>query len=253
MKQTFLISLICLVVASGCQKNSEDAPPSATTKYLQRFVTTTDGESATYILQYDSKNRLTGYHSEEDDYHSKITYDNQDNPIAFELESGGAKQVFHITYSNTGVPISAISTLTDSENPGEALETEITYEIANGKVSKMHFTDESGNEASYALNYAGNNLTRVILTGDNGELVLTWKYGNKKSAFSAARFNYLVIPDLFSVFSSENEITESKLDIPGIGSLTTNHTYQFDAAGYPTSATEKDEDGNESRIIFHYK
>lgn len=253
MKQTFLISLICLVAASGCQKNSDDAPPSATTKYLQRYVTTTDGQSATYILQYDSKNRLTRYHSEEDDYHSKITYDNQGNPTTFELESGGSKQVFHITYSNTGVPISAVSTLTDLENPGEALETEITYEIANGKVSKMHFTDESGNEASYALSYVGNNLTRVTMTGDNGELELTWKYGNKKSAFSAARFEYLVIPDLFAVFSSENEMTESKLEITGLGSFTTTYTYQFDATGYPTGATEKDEEGNESKITYYYK
>lgn len=253
MKQTFLISLICLVVASGCKKNNAGESPSNITKYLQRYVTTTDGESTTYSLLYDSKNRLVGYHSEEDDYHSKITYDTQGNPVTFELESNGAKQVFDITYNNAGVPISAISTLIDPENPNEELETEIAYEVAKGKISKIHFTDESGNEAVYTLSYAGNNLTRVTLTGDNGELELTWKYGNKKSAFSAACFDYLVIPDLFGVFSSENEITESRLEITGLGSFISSYTYQYETTGYPSSATEKDEDGNESKTVYHYK
>lgn len=252
MKQLFLLGLVCLVIASGCKKDGTGESPSTTTKYLQRYVTTIDGESVTYTLHYDTKNRLVRYNSDEDDYKSTITYDNQDNPITFELESEGQRQVFEITYNNAGVPLSATSVLTDLENPRTEIATAITYELANGKISQMHFTDELGNEAIYALSYVGDNLTRVAYTGEDGGIVLTWKYGNKKSAFSAVRFKYLVIPDLFTVFSSDNEITESKLEIPGLGSFTTSYTYQFDASGYPTTATEKDEDGGESRIAFHY-
>ncbi|MBK1441178.1 hypothetical protein JHJ32_14360 [Parapedobacter sp. ISTM3] len=252
MKQRFIVGLACMALA-GCTKDSpRDDSPSSATKHLQRYVTTSDGESVTYILTYDTKNRLIAYNSQEDDYRSRITYDNNDNPIRFELESTGAKQVFEITYNSAGVPLRAISVLSDLDNPDEELETEITYEVTGGKISKMHFADETGNEAVYTLSYMGNNLTRVAYTASDGELVLTWNYGNKKSAYSAARFNYLVIPDLFSVFSSENEIIQSRLEIAGLGSFTTTYTYQFDATGYPTAATEKDQDGNESQIAFFY-
>ncbi|GGG80911.1 hypothetical protein GCM10007415_11800 [Parapedobacter pyrenivorans] len=253
MKQTFLFSLICLVVASGCKKDRERESLSNTTKYLQRYMTTTDGVSSTYTLLYDDKNRLVAYNSEEDNYHSKVTYDGNDNPIKFELESEGAKQVFEITYSNTGIPLSATSVLTYPANPELEFETAVAYETANGKVSTMRFSNESGEESIYTLSYTGKNLTRVALTSDNSELQLTWKYGNKKSPFSAARFDYLVIPDLFGVFSSENEIIESKLDITGLGSFISTYAYQYAATGYPSSAVEKDEDGKESRTTYLYK
>ncbi len=238
----------------GCKKdNNEGDAPSGSSKYLKSFVTTTDGESATYVLTYDSKKRLVGYGSEQDDYRSKITYDNRDNPTKFELESENQTQVFVITYNDAGVPVSAISTLTDLDNPGETIETDITYEVANGKINKMRFTDETGHETSYTLGYAGNNLTKVALETEEGKLELTWKYGTKKSPFGAARFKYLVIPDLFSVFSSENEIIESKLDFLGIGSATSTFSYVYDAAGYPTSGTETDEDGHKTTTTYQYQ
>jgi len=254
MKQQFLFALACTALIAGCKTDNPgpSAPPSGT-KYLERAVTTEDGQSVTYHLAYDDKNRLIAYNSAEENYRSKITYDGKSNPVKFELESDGAKQVFEITYNNAGIPVSALSSLTNPETPNKTMETGITYEVANGKVNKMVFTDEAGNKAIYSLSYVGNNLTRVAYAADEGELVLTWKYGNKKSAYVGARFNYLVIPDLFSVFSNENEITESKLEIPGLGSVTSTYTYQFDAAGYPTSVTEKDQDGNESKTVFHYR
>ncbi len=254
MKQQFLFALACTALIASCKTENAgpDTPPSGT-KYLERAVTTEDGQSVTYHLTYDDKNRLIAYNSTEDNYRSKITYDSKGNPVKFELESEGAKQVFDITYNGAGIPISALSKLTQAETPNEPFQTDISYEATDGKVNRMHFKDEAGNEATYTLSYVGNNLTKVTYKGTDGELALTWKYGNKKSPYGAARFKYPVIPDLFSAFSSENEITESKLDIPGLGSVTSTYTYQFDTTGYPTSVTEKDQDGNESKTAFHYR
>lgn len=254
MKKIFAIGLIGATLTMGCKKeNNEGDPPSGSSKYLKSFVTTTDGESVTYVLTYDNRKRLVGYSSEQDDYRSKITYNNQDNPTRFELESENQTQVFEITYNAAGIPVSATSTLTDAEQPEEPIETEIVYEVANGKISKMHFTDETGHETTYTLSYTGTNLTKVALATAEGNLELTWKYGTKKSPFSAVRFKYLVIPDLFSVFSGENELIESKLELLGIGSATSTFSYVYDAAGYPTSATETDEDGNVSTMTYQYQ
>ena len=64
----------------------------------------------------------------------------------------------------------------------------------------------------------------------------------------------LFTPDLLSVFSSENEILEATLELTGVGSVTTKQEYEYDAAGYPISATEKDEEGNiTSKTLFHYR
>lgn len=255
MKQKFVLALACIALIIGCKTDNADPDtPTPGAKYLERAVTTEDGHSVTYHLTYDDKNRLVTYYSTEDDYRSKVTYDGNSNPIKFELESDDTKQVFDITYNSSGVPITGLAKLINAETPNEAFQTEIRYEAANGRVDKMYFTDETGNEATYTLSYAGNNLTKVVYAGADGELVLTWKYGNKKSPFSAARFKYLVIPDLFSVFSCENEIMESTLELTGVGSITTRQEYQYDAAGYPISATEKDAEGNvTTNTQFHYK
>lgn len=255
MKQQFLLALACTVLTIGCKTDNADpdTPPSGA-KYLERTVTTEDGQSVTYHLTYDDKNRLVTYSSSEEDYRSKVTYDGNSNPIKFELESDDTKQVFEITYNGSGVPMTGLAKLVHAETPEETFQTEIRYEAANGRVDKMYFTDETGNEATYTLSYAGNNLTKVVYAGTDGELVLTWKFGSKKSPFSAARFKYLVIPDLFSVFSNENEILESTVELTGVGSITTKHEYQYDAAGYPTSAIEKDDEGNvTTNTQFHYK
>ncbi len=253
MKQQLLISFTCIVLVTSCKKENGGHPPSGMVKYLERIVTIEDGQAVTYRLTYDNENRLIGYNSIEDSYQSKVTYDDNSNPVKFELEAEGAKQVFDIIYNSLGAPIRATSKFINPEMPHEEFVTEITYEVANGKVNKMHTVDEVGNEATYTLSYAGNNLAKVVYTSEDGELVLTWKYGNKKSPYSASRFNYLVIPDLFSVFSSENEITEASLEWVGVGSFTTKQEYQYDAAGYPSSSTEK-EDGRAVRtIVFHYK
>ena len=253
MKQQLLLSFACIALVTSCKKENGGDPPSGTVKYLERVVTIEDGQAVTYRLTYDNQNRLIGYNSIEEDYQSKVTYDGNSNPVKFELESDGAKQLFDITYNSSGAPIRATSKFIDPGMPDEEFVTEITYEVANGKVSKMHTVDEAGNEATYTLSYVGNNLAKVVYTSEDGELVLTWKYGNKKSPYSAARFNYLVIPDLFSVFSSESEITEASLEWAGVGSFTTKQEYQYDAAGYPSSSTEK-EDGLAVRTtVFHYR
>ncbi|MFC3196023.1 hypothetical protein ACFOET_00220 [Parapedobacter deserti] len=254
MKNQFVLGLMFAALIAGCKKDKTDNSAAGATRYLQRFVVTEDGQSVTYSLTYDDKNRLVTYHSQEDSYHCKVTYGDNDNPSTFEIESEGTKQNFEITYNSAGEPVRATSKLINPETPEEVLETEITYEVSNGKVTKLNFADEAGYEAVYELTYGGNNLTKVTyLTGD-GELVLTWKYGTKKSPFSAARFKYLVIPDLFSVFSSENEIIESTIVLAGLGTVTQNEEYQYDAGGYPTSSTIKDEDGSVIQTaVYHYK
>lgn len=253
MKQILYSGLICAAMAAGCKKDGEDNPASPATKYLQSHVTTTDGQSVTYTLAYDNKNRLTEYNSEEDDYYVKITYNNQDNPIKIESESEGSTQVFEITYNGSGIPVSATSVSSSPDHSGETFESAFTYEVANGKVTKLNYEDEDGNEAVYSLTYSGDNLAKVIYTSEAGESAITWKHGSKKSPFAAAWFNYLVIPDIFAVFSSRNEVTEITIDMGEIGSLTTQYAYQYDAEGYPTEGTETDEDGNVSKTVFRYR
>lgn len=226
--------LVCvgLALTASCKKDNTDSS-AGSTRYLQRFITTEGGSSITYTLTYDNKNRLVAYNSDDDEYQSKVTYDGHGNAIKFELESEGTKQIFEISYNSSGVPISAISSLFNPETPEDPFETEIAYEVTNGKINQMLFTDETGHESVYELRYTENNLTAVTYTSGGEEFTITWKHGTKKSPFSAAQFKYLVIPDLFSVFSNENEITETIMEIPGLGTaVTQKEEYQYDAEGY---------------------
>ncbi len=252
MKKQILLGLVCIGIAGGCKKKNDDVTPQPGDKQLTSTVTTLNGQSVTYQLVYDGKNRLTEYNSVEDQYRSKVTYDDRDNPVKFEVISDETTQIFDVKYGENGVPVSAVQKLFATQTPGDVSETRITYELSGGKISKMKIADADGTAYSYLLTYSGNNLTRVV--NDAGELLLGWKHGSKKSAYSSARFQHPVIPDLLPLFSSENEIVEMTVVLPEYGPVSFKEEYQYDTDGYPTSSVMKDEAGNIIRKVdYRYR
>ncbi len=252
MKKQILLALVCIGVAGSCKKKDDDINPQPAARQLTSTVVSINGQSVTYRLVYDNKNRLTEYGSPEDQYKSTVSYDAKGNPVKFEIESDETRQVFEVTYGENGVPVSTIHKLFEGGSPGEVSENRITYEISGGKIGKMKIADDTGVVYSYLLTYSGNNLTR--LTNDAGELLLGWKHGTKKSPYSSARFKYPVIPDLLPLFSSENEIVEMTVILPEYGPVSFQEEYEYDTDGYPTSSVMKDEAGNVIRRTgFHYR
>lgn len=252
MKKQILLGLVCIGMAGSCKKKDDDISPQPAAKQLISAVTSISGRTVSYQLLYDSKNRLTEYKSLEDEYKSKVTYDAKDNPVKFEIESDGTRQVFDVKYGDNGIPTGTTHQLFDPEKPGEVTQTQITYEISGGKIGKMKISDGTGVSFSYLLTYAGNNLTRI--TNDAGELILGWKHGSKKSPYSSGRFKYPVVPDLFPLFSSENEIIETTIFLPEYGLVVFKDEYEYDADGYPTSSVTKDDEGGlVQRTEFRYR
>lgn len=252
MKKQILLGLVCIGMAGSCKKKDDDLSPLPGAKQLTGTATSISGRLVTYQLVYDSKNRLTEYNSPEDQYKSKVTYDAKDNPVKFEIESDGTTQIFEVKYGENGIPSGTTHKYYDPETPGEVTETRIAYEISGGKIGKMKISDGTGVVFSYLLTYAGNNLTRI--TTDAGELILGWKHGSKKSPYSSARFRYPVIPDLFPLFSSENEIIETTVFLSEYGLVTFKEEYEYDTDGYPTSSVMKDDEGGlVRRTEFRYR
>lgn len=232
---------MCFWVAGSCREKN-DTPTPPVMKLLTGTIARISGRTVTYQLTYDGKNRLSEYSSPEDRYRSKIIYDADDKPVRFEIESDRTVQLFDVVYGENGEPAHAAHKVFDPQKPEEIMESRITYEISGGKIKKMKFSDQSGVVYAYTLIYTGNNLARV--TNDAGELMLGWKHGSQKSPYSSARFLYPVIPDLFPLFSSENEIIETTIILPENRPVIFREEYRYDTGGYPTSSVMKDETGN---------
>lgn len=251
MKTQLVIGLIGLASLVGCTKDESGSPTN--TKYLQKYVVTENGGNTTHTISYDNKKRITAIASTEDEYRAIVTYDNKDNVTQLSLDVEGDKQVISITYNNAGQPQSAVMKTRLAEQPNVEKTTSITYQVANDKVTKIKFVDEEQNLFEHTLTYTGNNLTKLLTTGNAGQIIMTYKYGSKKSPFTGARFKYVLLPDMFELLYSENEVIENTIDIPNILSITTKTTYQYDTAGYPTSAEDRNEDGQiERKIVYHY-
>lgn len=253
MKQ-FICLIACACSILGCNKDNSNDPKPETLKYVQKIVKIEDGNEIDYIFNYSNENRLMGYVSEEDAVSATFQYASNGQLTAIRSEEEGVIHKLEVTYETNGDPKQATLTSHPKEEPEEEEVTQITYQMNQGRVSRIRYVQPDDEIIDFNLSYQGNNLVKIEGINSSGSVSITSKYGNRKSAFYASRQKYILLPDLMFDLYSENELLESTLAIPDIAAITMKYAHQYNEQSYPTQIEEVNEESEiESKMTITYK
>ncbi|RYZ23276.1 MAG: hypothetical protein EOO16_05550 [Chitinophagaceae bacterium] len=246
MKQLLLSGVALAVLTfTSCKKNSDEAAPgngTVTTPSLRlkKMVQTFSGATRTVNFSYDNTGKLSGYESSDNVDHTSFAYDNDGNLTTIDETEDGFHNMYVYTYQN-GKPVSAIfkSWRITAGQPNQLIEDdELTYTVANNRVSKIHVRFEDNSERDFELAYDGNGELAQVNTIGSADYLATFTYGDKKSPFPAVSKWVLDQAGFSNDFVTKRNILTRTFDFPGTAfDQTQTTTYTFNASGYPATAS----------------
>ena len=247
-----LIACACSIIA--CQKDNQVGPNSERLKYVQKIVKVEDGNEIEYVFNYNSENRLISYVSEEDAVSAAFQYATNGRLLTLKTESDGVMHTLNVEYDQNGEPKKATLISHPKEEPEEEELTQITYQMNQGRVSRIRYEQQNDEIIDFNLTYQGNNLVKIEGLNTDGSITMTSIFGSRKSAFFASRQKYVLLPDLMFDFFSENDVVESTLAIPDLAAIKLKYNNQYNELSYPTLIEEINQESEiESRTTLTYK
>ncbi|RPE08349.1 hypothetical protein EGT74_14960 [Chitinophaga lutea] len=261
MKKTVFLLLIAGAAFTACKKDKNNGGQPNITKYITKMTEKdAEGLETTIDFTWNAKNQLVTL-TDSDGPTRTFTYDGAGRLIKQKMENGDESEEYTFTYTAAGLPEKYVRRSVDG-NGDEGVFNGV-YTITDGKVSKIFEKDtdpESGHETYVEFGYAANNLATVTaVAGNNGtqdpvtKAVITLTHGSKRNPAAAMQLKYALTSELAIEAYSANEIKTLTMKFLG-NTLTSTTTYEYDAAGFPTSSQTKEEDSDDvTKTTYQYK
>ncbi|RYZ23277.1 MAG: hypothetical protein EOO16_05555 [Chitinophagaceae bacterium] len=253
MKRHLTAAIAALLLLNACGKpeiiGPDNTDPAAPGMLLDKIVETTNGTSTVINFEYDLRNGLTSYASEDNRRVAHFDYD--EGRLYLVEEMDGRFQVQYFYEFNNGKPVSAqykrwrLDTLN-----GLLVDDEtFTYTLQGDQVTGIRVRNvANGAQQEYSLSYDDRGELTAIRSVGSNNYEAQFVHGSHRSAYPFIT-RWVLDPYGYSArFHARHELLSANYDFPGTSmDKFQSNSYTFNPLGYPVTASS----GNVQSLFFY--